>query len=123
VEQQPGPVYVLAAKGALKMRPAAADEARFFGVANGDFVFRGTTMKEFADQLSDFATVDRPVFDKTGLTGRFNFKLDSAAEAVRGGVGPSIFTAVSELGLQMRAVEEAVEVLVIDGADRKPSEN
>jgi uncharacterized protein (TIGR03435 family) len=58
-------------------------------------------MSEFAERLSDFATVDHPVIDRTGLTGRFDFKLDSAARAIRGGDGPSILTAVSELGLQL----------------------
>jgi uncharacterized protein (TIGR03435 family) len=122
-EQRPRAVYFLVTREAPKLEVASAMETHSFGVAGGDFVFRGTSMTEFADQLSDFATVDRPVIDKTGLAGRFNFTLDSAARAIRGGEGPSIFTAVSELGLQMRPVDESVEVLVVEGAERNPSEN
>jgi uncharacterized protein (TIGR03435 family) len=68
-------------------------------------------------------TVDRPVLDKTTLTGPFNFKLESAARAVRGGEGPSIFTAVSEIGLQIRIANEPVEIIVVDSAEKKPTTN
>jgi uncharacterized protein (TIGR03435 family) len=65
-EQRPRLIYSLVTKGSLKLKAAAAADAHSFGVSAGDFVFRATTMTEFADQLSDFATVDRPVIDKTG---------------------------------------------------------
>jgi len=72
-EKQVRPVYALTSgKGKVKLQKASGDEPGTLRVIDGDFVFRGTTMAEFADQLSDFATVDRPVVNKTELTGAFN---------------------------------------------------
>ncbi len=122
-EQRPRPIYSLVVRGTPNLQAAAATDSASFGVTGGDFVFRATSMRELADQLSDFATVDRPVIDNTGLTGRFHFKLDQAARAIRGGDGPSIFTAVSELGLRMQPENQTMEVIVIDSAARTPSEN
>lgn len=123
-EKQVRPVYALViGKGKLKLQKASAGDQTTLRVVDGDFVFSGTTMVEFADRLSDFATVDRPVLDKTALTGPFNFKLESAARAVRGGEGPSIFTAVSEIGLQIRTANEPVEIIVVDSAEKKPTTN
>jgi len=122
-EKQTRPVYALVrGKGKTRLQKASPGEPATFGVVDGDFVFTNTTMTELADRLSDFATVDRPVLDKTGMKDSFNFKLESAARAIRGGEGPSIF-AVSESGLQMKPANEAVDIVVIDNADKKPSAN
>ena len=80
----------------------------------------------------------RPVIDKTGLTGLFDFDLKwtPGAEQVPGALGPndlpppapadasspSIFTALQEqLGLRLDAGKGSVDVIVIDSAE-KPSE-
>jgi len=62
---------------------------------------------------------DRPIVDRTGLTGRYDVSLryDSAnpLEVPPGGL--SLLTAVREqLGIRFDAARELVEVLVIDGA-------
>lgn len=81
----------------------------------------------------------RPVIDKTGLTGLFDFTLQwtPGAEQVPGPFagdpaaappppvdsGPSIFSALQEqLGLKLESTKGPVEVVVIDSA-QKPSEN
>ncbi len=83
----------------------------------------------------------RPVIDKTGLTGKYDFTLDFARENMGVGSGPmtelpgganapapddsmpSVFTAVQEqLGLRLVPSKAQIEVLVIDGIE-KPSEN
>jgi uncharacterized protein (TIGR03435 family) len=83
----------------------------------------------------------RPVLDKTGLTGKYDFTLEWTPEENRapmfkgtrdGGQGPdnppdssgpSIFTAIQEqLGLKLEAQKGPAEVLVIDHVER-PSEN
>jgi uncharacterized protein (TIGR03435 family) len=72
--------------------------------------------------------MDRPVIDKTGLTGLFDIHLeyvrDIGADALPGDTGgESIFTALQEqLGLKLTPDKGPVEVLVIDHVDR-PSEN
>jgi len=98
----------------------------------------GVTIVEFANRiLKD--TLDRPVLDRTGLSGRFDihFEFVPNFEFVQNNglvspddVGPSIFTALREqlgllreqLGLKLSAAKGPVEVLVIDHVER-PSEN
>jgi uncharacterized protein (TIGR03435 family) len=68
----------------------------------------------------------RPVLDKTGLTGKYDYKLeyapqDNSVEADP--TGPSIFTAVQEqLGLKLESGKGPVDVIVIDHVER-PSGN
>jgi uncharacterized protein (TIGR03435 family) len=81
----------------------------------------------------------RPVLDKTGLTGKYDFKLEFAPDSNAspgfgggdGGApapaadsgGPNIFTAVQEqLGLKLESGKGPVEIIVIEHAER-PSEN
>ena len=78
------------------------------------------------------AALDRPVVDKTGLSGKFDFELswvpDLSLPAVGDPaspptVGPSLLTAVQEqLGLRLESARGPVEMLVIDKVER-PSEN
>ena len=90
--------------------------------------------------MGDFATVmqgnvlDRPVLDRTGLQGRFDFTLNwTPDESQFRGTGvqvppapadaklPGLFTAIQEqIGLRFESVTAPVEVIVIDGAE-KPS--
>ena len=79
-------------------------------------------MAEFAFALSNI--LGRPVIDKTGYAGTFNYRLEFNPEAIAGppadsGVPdssrPSIFTAVQEqLGLRLRPAKLPVETFVVD---------
>jgi uncharacterized protein (TIGR03435 family) len=67
------------------------------------------------------AGLDRPVLDRTGLTGRFDIDFRSAPMRVTAAPPPaiaelpSVFTAVQEqLGLRLETARAAVPVLVID---------
>jgi uncharacterized protein (TIGR03435 family) len=73
----------------------------------------------------------RPVVDKTGLTGQYDFTLHwtsvdpgpGAAPIDPGEEGPSLFTALEEqLGLKLTSEKEQIEVIVVDSTE-KPSEN
>jgi uncharacterized protein (TIGR03435 family) len=71
----------------------------------------------------------RPVVDRTGLTGNYDFKLtwtpDPGATAAPADTesGPSLFTAIQEqLGLRLEPVRAPVQILVVDHIER-PSEN
>jgi len=101
---------------------------------------RGMTLQAAAYLLS--RNLDRPVVDKTGLTGLYDFDLEFArdpslagppppppppgglpAEPANQPSGPSIFTAVQQqLGLKLEPAKGPREVLVIDSVER-PSEN
>ena len=85
-------------------------------------------MSTLADALAH--QVDRPVEDLTELTGSYNFKLEWTPDAAASekssdvALGPTLFTALQEqLGLQLRAQKVTIEVLVVDSAERVPTEN
>ena len=93
------------------------------------------SLTQFANLLS--LRTDRPVVDRTGLVGNFDITLTWAPESrtampPAGGENsgrdnasdPTIFTAVREqLGLKLQAAKEPLEVLVIDHAEKIPTEN
>lgn len=97
----------------------------------------GMTMAELAgERLPDF--VGRPVLDRTGLDGMFDFQIEFLVELRRGGgdvaaepaaepaaetSGVPIFTALQQqLGLKLEPGKAPVSVLVVDRAE-KPTEN
>ncbi len=94
--------------------------------ANGSVDFYATPISSLAVVLSNKA--GRVVVDKTGLTGRYDIKLEmqqpepAAADGTQN-PGASIFTIVQEqLGLRLESAKEPVETLVIDHVER-PAEN
>jgi uncharacterized protein (TIGR03435 family) len=83
-------------------------------------------MRAFAEFLSE--RVGRPVRDRTGLNGSFAITLDWAVDDAPGAneneAGPSLFTALQEqLGLKLDSTKGPVETIVVDHADRSPSDN
>lgn len=59
--------------------------------------------------------VDRPVVDRTNLTGRYAFTLKWSPDPFAGAGAPSIFTAVQEqLGLRLEPSTESLDAVVID---------
>ena len=134
------PVLVLVpAHGGPKLTPSAvADSDDPFGPDGppGNWKAEGVSMEGLASGLSALSDVNsRIVVDKTGLKGRFDFKLKwtpdipAADQAgVANGVdpdpsSPSLLTALEEqLGLKLEASKQPVDVLVIDSADL-PSAN
>lgn len=83
-------------------------------------------MREFVTYLSHM--MNRPVLDRTGLAGEFDFGIDyemdpDAPPGNPAMVGPSMFTAFQDqLGLKLESTRAPVEVLMIDHAER-PSKN
>jgi uncharacterized protein (TIGR03435 family) len=75
------------------------------------------SMADFAAHL--FGSTSRPVLDRTGLSGTFDFHLEYDNN---GTSRPSIVKAVEDVGLKLESGRAAVEVWVIERAER-PSEN
>lgn len=93
---------------------------------------RNASMAELASLLQR-AILDRPVVDRTGVTGQYDFDLDWAPDESQFGgdvqaardTAPSLplFEAIQqELGLRLEAMRGPVNALVIDAA-QQPSEN
>jgi uncharacterized protein (TIGR03435 family) len=79
-------------------------------------------MEAFAYRLS--RDLDRPVFDKTGIEGFYAITLQYGSEDGDISDRPSIFTALQQqLGLRLEATKRPVEVLIIDHAEKVPTEN
>jgi uncharacterized protein (TIGR03435 family) len=74
--------------------------------------------------------VDRPVEDRTGLTGRYDLKLEwnpqeLATQGTPGTTeGPSLFTALQEqMGLKLERIKTQADFVIVDHAERVPSPN
>lgn len=84
------------------------------------------TMPELAKRISSPA--GRPVVDKTGLEGKYSYVLTyvplSAESRSASDPAPDFFEAVrQQLGLRLEPKKDAIEIIVIDHADRVPSAN
>ena len=86
----------------------------------GVIIGRSVPAGQLAGYLSGIPAVDRHVTDRTGLTGRYDFRLEySPAFVEPGGAGPSLFTALTEqLGLTLQAETARLPVLVIDSVEK-----
>jgi uncharacterized protein (TIGR03435 family) len=120
-------------KGGARLTKSSAEDKRMFGVrrevgANGKasnkLIARKVEMRDFAFLL--LMTTQRPVIDRTGLTGEFNFDLEFApfdSDGTADSDSPSLFTAIQQaLGLRLETARTPLDALVIDAAQR-PTEN
>jgi len=130
------PVLALSIAGkGPKLKKAAEGEDPLLiflpsSLPNGESVIqlvaKNSSMQELADLLWTF--MDRPVLDRTGLPGGFDFTLEYEANADAAGpftaaTGPGLFRALqAQAGLKLEATTGSVEVLVIDHVER-PTEN
>jgi uncharacterized protein (TIGR03435 family) len=115
------PAYVLiTGKSRLKLgersnQPESAD------VSNGQRLVKGWSMATLAQTVS--LLLRTPVFDQTGIQGRYDFPYDYSMEETRQDSAPSIFTIIEGLGLKLESRKEPLDVIVIDAGDKVPSEN
>jgi uncharacterized protein (TIGR03435 family) len=113
------PAYDLVlAKSGQKLQPSKSS-GKSIGVRRTSFNGDGLDMTTIAEELSKIT--GRVVVDKTGLTGRYDFKLAWTADDATAADGdpPTLFTAIQEqLGLKLEPAKEPVPVLVIDHVDQ-----
>jgi len=121
------PIYELVvAKNGPKLQPAKPDQPTRMTIgSSGKATMEADQISALVYQLS--LQVGRPVVDKTGLTGKYDIKLEWTRDSGPGSVdsasadvsGPSIFTAVQEqLGLKLVSSKGPVDTLVIDHAEQ-----
>jgi uncharacterized protein (TIGR03435 family) len=124
MEKREIPVYdLVVAKSGSKLKMAAAEEAaKSYMRSQDEGKIDSVSMSLTAMLPMLNSEVGRPVVDKTGLTGKYDFTLDFMPTAKAGAeeMGrPSIFTAIEEqLGLKLEPTKEPMDVLVIDSIEQ-----
>jgi bla regulator protein BlaR1 len=114
------------------------DPARLCGIrgGNGDVTALGATLAQMAQNFANYPVVGRPVKDRTGLPGLYDWHLEFVPAFLNGpnpdsppianpaaDSGPNLFTAIQEqLGLKLQGEKAQVEYLVIDHAEQ-PTED
>jgi uncharacterized protein (TIGR03435 family) len=97
------------------------------GQDHGAQIFQRVSMGELATEIS--RGFDRPVVDATGLKRRYDIRIDmnagaSANQADRMDWASAMTTALQEqMGLKLEGRKGRVDVLVIDHAEKTPTEN
>lgn len=102
---------------------------------------RMQTMDDFAAHLTDLASflgiAERPVLDRTGLTGKYDINIEFSATnrlSVNGAVGvppagtnpgsaPALEATLEHLGLKLESAKAPITLLVVDQANRTPEAN
>jgi uncharacterized protein (TIGR03435 family) len=121
------PVFALqSANGSSKLKPSNADPSGLpvFGVGSGFITATNVGMADLSHIFQE-GLLDRPVVDRTGIPGKFDFTLRwTPSEFERGQRPPAqsrpddpppLFQAIQEqLGLKLQSSRTAVDVIVID---------
>jgi uncharacterized protein (TIGR03435 family) len=120
--------------GFPQLAPAAGKTGTTMTGMNGriKMAARKETMPNLATFLA--GQLGRPVLDLTGLQGQFDFILywvqegssprDGDTVTANDDFGPTLFSALQDqIGLKLEAGKGQVEILVIDHAEKRPTEN
>lgn len=121
-ETKEAKVYLLEpAKGGFKLEPSKAQRSTM-QMRPGHMAMIKVPAQQWAALLA--SVLNRPVLDRSGVTGEFDFSLDSPD--VMGGrsmqeaeetPGPSLFTAIQEqIGLKLEPSKGPIETFVIEHA-------
>jgi uncharacterized protein (TIGR03435 family) len=138
------PATNVQASGSAQGVNISLGQGAFFTFANNKLEGQRLLMSSFATVLSRF--MDKPVLDMTGLPGRYDFSLNVTDEdymamqiraAISAGItlppqalkvlemasGDSLQSAMDKVGLRLDSRKAPLDVLVIDQADKTPTEN
>lgn len=101
---------------------------------SGRGIYENYSMDALASSLSLYRAVGRPVLNRTGLEGGYNFSMN--LQSLNAGLSPAdmkravtdndepLFTALQEqLGLKLKSEKAPVDILVVDHAEKVPTEN
>jgi uncharacterized protein (TIGR03435 family) len=138
------PATNVSASGSAQGVNISLGKGAYFTFADNKIQGQRLLMASFADVLARF--MDKPVVDMTGLTGRYDFTLNLTQEdylamqirsAVAAGVtlppqalrlldvpsGDSLHSALDGVGLRLDSRKAPLDVLVVDQADKTPTDN
>ena len=112
---------LVAAKGGLKLQTSNGI-SEFGGVYPGGLLLKNIPVSTFATSLR--GTAGRPVVDKTGVTGNYDFELTYAKDGDTDSPLPSFFAALEEkYGLKLEPGKVPLEIVVIDRVEKTPTGN
>ncbi len=119
-------VYALAlGKGAPKVKEVAPGGPAELSGSPSAVYFHNQPLSRLTFLLT--RRLDRPTLNLTGLNAIYDFTLDLSGLPIgdnQAGDGPSIFTAVQQdLGLKLEAQKAPIDVLIIDHAEKIPTDN
>lgn len=126
VERKDMSVYTLTpAKGGPKVSASTTEGPRNVEQNNGVDIYQRWSIYELVAQFSN--TLGRPVVNATGLRGRYDFRIDPNAVSLNPrevDKASFLIAAIQEqLGLNVESRKQLIDVLVIDHAERTPTEN
>jgi len=121
-ENREGPVYLLCrTKKRLKLQETNnGDVAPSISGPETGIAGRNVSIALFARRLSRW--LDRPVFDRTGLDGSYDFTFEYDSSDPGRDLAASIVVSIQGLGLKLEPGKGPFETIVIDHAER-PSAN
>jgi uncharacterized protein (TIGR03435 family) len=108
-------------EGGPRFAAAAKDGKAGFTWNSDSMKMRGTTMPGLAKLLSLW--LGRPVEDQTGLDGNFDLTLAVAMSEITSGDAGALFGAIRPLGLRLEPVSRLAPFVVVEKANRVPTEN
>jgi uncharacterized protein (TIGR03435 family) len=132
------PVFaLLVAKGGPKVKdPGDGGERSMRPDNDGGLFFQNYSMIDLADWFTGLPSIDRPVIDHTSFAGSFSFHANlfgvakgaDPGDVKRSMVGPDAVDTLraalpEQLGLKLEAQKAPIEILVVDHADKVPTEN
>ncbi len=121
------PLYELALvkRGAALHNSDSLQEQGAASIHGSAYYWKNTAMDNFAEFVA--GPMGAPVLDKTGLAGRFDFTIDLSTYQAAGSafVWRDAFedAMLRQLGLKLVRRNGPIEMLVVDGADKIPTEN
>lgn len=123
-ESKEMPVLVLTAvKPTAELKPSADQNAESHAMPGPNFSlqFQNTTISELAEVLS--GPLQIPVLDRSGLQGRFDFTLKTP-NGPREDMQSILSEALrQQFGLKLEKQKVAVDLLIVDSAEKKPVQN
>jgi uncharacterized protein (TIGR03435 family) len=115
-------VAIVPAKSGSKLTPAKEGEATPGSGAPGRIAGQQMPISVLASLLSRFES--QLFVDKTGLTGRYQIRLEWAPESDANRNGLSLAEALDEqLGLRIERRREPLDVIVVERAEKTPADN
>ena len=109
---------LVAGKGGPKLTKAADNSQMGFTTTADSVTFRKSTVAGFARTLALFT--GRPVSDETGIQGEYDIPLRASMDDIKSG---SISGAISDLGLKLETRTAPAKFIVVDKANKIPTEN